>query len=193
MPVFFLLLRRQLLILHLQLHSLVHILAFAEPENQIVTLFHTLCSHPGFLVKFCELIRPFFRIFRFFIFFQRLDLLLNRRVLRPQNLISQDMPVRIFRRHLNKFIVIINRLIDISRLQCKCTETACNLSASFCAVISNAEHIIAFLVVFNLFINITDLNKHGSIPHSAPVNHIRYICRFAICAVFHKLKHLFCF
>ena len=191
--IFFLLGRCQRFVLHFKFHRLIYILPFAEPENKVITFFQTFSSHAGFLIEFCQFICPLFDILRFLKLFQSLDLLLNRRALLPQNLIAQDILIRIFRRDLHKIIVIIYRFINIARLQRKRTEAADNFSAALGTVISNIKYVIAFLIFLVLFIYVTDLDQHGSISYSAPVNCIRYIRSFSICAVFHKLKHLFCF
>ena len=60
--IFLLLGRRQRLILHLQFHSLIYILSLTKPEDQIITLFQTLCRHARFLIKLCQFICPFLYI-----------------------------------------------------------------------------------------------------------------------------------
>ena len=47
---FLLLGRRQRLVLHLQFHCFINILAFTEPEDQVITFLETFCCHASFLV-----------------------------------------------------------------------------------------------------------------------------------------------
>ena len=191
--IFFLLGRGQRLILHLQLHRLIDILPFAEPEDKVVTFLQTFCSHACFLIQLCKLISPLFNILRFLELFQRLDLLLHRRSLRTQNLVSQDILVRILGCDLHKIIVIIDSLVYISRLNRKRTQTIEHLTATFRAVIGDSEDTIALLILSIFFINIADIHQHGHIAHPFPINLIRCLGRLVVCAVFHKFKHLFCF
>ena len=79
--------RCQRFILHLQLHRLVDILSFTEPEDQIVTFFQTLCGHSRLMITLCQLIRPLFYILRLLKLFQRGDLLGKRRSLCSEDLI----------------------------------------------------------------------------------------------------------
>ena len=48
--IFFLLKRRQWLILHLKFHRQVYILSFAEPKNQVITFFQTFRSHSRLII-----------------------------------------------------------------------------------------------------------------------------------------------
>ena len=121
-----------------------------------------------------------------------MDLLLDRSTLCTENLIFQNMLIRIFWSDLNKFIIIINRFIHIPCLQCKRTQTGNDLSAPFRTMIGNIKNFITLLIVPVLLINITDIRQHRRITNSSPVNRIRNCCGFSVCTVFHKFKHLFC-
>ena len=179
--VVFLLLRRcKLLVLHLQFHSFVYILSLAEPENEIITFLQTLRCHARFLVQFCQFVRPLFNIFGLLILLERFDLLLNGRSLRPQNLISQNILIRIFGGYLYEIIIIINRLIYIPSLEGKRTESADDLAAPLGTAVSEIQHVITFLIFFVLFINITDICQHRRIADTFPVDRVRYICGFSV-------------
>ena len=176
-PVIFLLLgRRKRLILHLQFHCLIYILAFTEPEDQIITLFQTLGCHSGFLIQFCQFISPFFNIFRLLKFFESLNLLFDRCSLCPQDLIAKDILIWIFRSNLHKIIVEVNSFIHISRLQCKSTQAIDNLPASFRTAVNVIKHLIAFLIFPVFLIYIADIHQHRNIAHFPPVNLVRQFC-----------------
>ena len=136
--VFFLLGRSQRFVLHLQLHSLIYILSFAEPEDKVVALFQAFCRHARFLIQFCQFIRPLFDVLCFFKFFQCFYLLFDRCSLCAKYLIPEDVLIWILRRNLHKIIVIVYRFIYISRLNSQCTKMIDYLTASFRTVISES-------------------------------------------------------
>ena len=56
--------------------------------------------------------------------------------------------------------------------------------------VSKAQYIITFLILFILFIDLTDICQHPCVADSLPVDRIRNLRRLPIRAVLHKLEHL---
>jgi len=56
-----------------------NIFALSEPHNQIIASINTFLLLSGTIIKFCKLIGIFFRVFFLIIFFQNLNLILDRR------------------------------------------------------------------------------------------------------------------
>ena len=189
--ILFLLRRSQRLILHLQLHRLIYILSFAEPKDKIITLLQTFCRHACFLVQLRQFISPFFNIFRLLILLKRFDLLLDRCSLRTENLISQDILIRVFRRDLNKIVIIIDRFIYISSFNRQCTKAADDLPAPLRTAVSKIQHLISLLILFILFIDLTDICQHSGISDPLPVDQVRDFRCLSVCTVLHKFEHLF--
>ena len=102
------------------------------------------------------------------------------------------MLIRILGRNLHKIIVIVYCFVNISCLDSQRTQLIDNFPAALRTVISNPQNIITLLIFFIFLIYIADIHQHRNIAYSLPVNFIGYCCRFAVCAIFHKLKHLFC-
>ncbi len=182
----------QRLIFHLEFHSLIDIFSFIKPQDQIVTFFQTLCRQACLLVQFCQFISPLFDILCLFESFQSLNLLVDRRSLRTQDLITENKFIRILRRNLLKVIIIINCFIYILRLQCQCTKLVNDFPASFRTMISNIQDIITLLIITVFFINIADICQHLRIAHPLPVYAICNLRSLTKCTVLHKFKHLFC-
>ena len=189
--ILFLLGRSQRLVLHLQFHRLIHILPFTEPEDKIIALLQALCRHTGLLVQFRQLIRPLFNILRLLILLKSLDLLLDRSSLRAEDLVFQYILIRVFRRDLNKVVIIINSFVHILCLDRQGTEAADDLPAPLRTAVSKVQHFISLLILFVLFIDLTDICQHSGIADSLPVDLIRDLRRLPVCTVLHKFEHLF--
>lgn len=121
-----------------------------------------------------------------------MDLLLDRSTLCTENLIFQNMLIRIFWSDLNKFIIIINRFIHIPCLKCKRTQTRNDLSAPFRTMIGNIKNFITLLIVPVLLI--ISLTFASIVVLRTLLQSIvsSNCCGFSVCTVFHKFKHLFC-
>ena len=88
--------------------------------------------------------------------FQRFNLLFDRCTSRSQDLIAQNVLIRILRCHLNKLFIIIKCFIYISEAKCKKSQLVNNLSASVCPIVNNLQYIITLAVLPCFFINVSD-------------------------------------
>ncbi len=64
------------LMLRFQLHRLLYIFPFPEPQDQLITLIHAFGFLTGFMVELCKLKSPFFLVIPPFILLKYLDALL---------------------------------------------------------------------------------------------------------------------
>ena len=58
---------------HLKLHGLLHILSLAEPQDQVITLFHTTACKTYSVIEVCQLIAPLLYTFSLLKLFEHTD------------------------------------------------------------------------------------------------------------------------
>ena len=111
--------------------------------------------------------------------------------MRTEDLIPQNILIRIFGCDLDKIIIVIDRLIYIPCFDRQRTEAADNLPASLRTAVSKIQHLISLLILFILFIDLTDICQHSGISDPLPVDQVRDFRCLSVCTVLHKFEHLF--
>ena len=198
--ILFLLQWSQWLVFHLQLHRFVNILAFTEPEDQIITFFQTLRSHPRFFVSLCQLICPLFYILCFLKLFQCTDLLIDRSSSRISTndilkYTDSDPLVQPVRTHHNSRLL----LPDFLSLSQECTSDIISFYFPlFCDKqplehqnFSGKSRIFSYiLLTFNSMF--TFLTRFQSILSaiSAALLYAPFSISFSICSVFNLYSYL---
>ena len=184
--------RGQRLDLHLQLHGLAHILALAEPQNQIVALLHALGKLSVLIVKFCQLISPLLLIFPALILLQNRDLILDGSASALVNLVFQHVAAQIVRRDLHKLLVQIHRLVVILHLHRQLCHLVYNHTSNGRAVISDIQNLIAVLITFRIFVGFRHFHQKAHITDLSPVDGVRNLRRRLIIFPVQLLFQLFC-
>ena len=114
--IFFLLQRCQRFVLLLQLHCLVDILAFGEPQNQVIAFSKALFSASRFVIQCSQFIGPLLDVFDPLEISQCLDLVIKRKAFCLLNLVTQNILIRILRRQIDILFIAILRFIGIAEL-----------------------------------------------------------------------------
>ena len=192
LAVLFLLGSSQRLNLPLQLHGLAHILALAEPQNQVVALLHTLGKLTVLIIKLRQLVSPLLLIFPALILLQNRDLILQRRASALVNLILQHISAQIMGRNLHELLVKLHRLIVIFHPDRDLRHLVYNHTANGRAVISNIQNLIAVLKTFRIFVGFRHFHQKAHIADLSPVDGVRNLRRRLIIFPVQLLFQLFC-
>ena len=131
---------------HLQFHGFHHIFAIAEPQDQLVALFHAAGGQPHPVVEIGQLIGPFFPVIPLLQFLQHTDALFQAHLLGLVKLVLQNIAARILRGHLYEFFVVFQRLHELFCLDAEFAERIADGPAAGSPLVGQQQHILRVLI-----------------------------------------------
>ena len=180
LSVFFLLIRTERLIKHLQFQCLLYIGAVTKPQDQLITCLDTLVRHTGLMIQICQFKCPFLCIFLLLQFTQDSNLFRNRFAFCTAQMIAQDVFECIVRRNLNKFIIILLCLVKLLGLNCNLSQSINNLLSNRRSVICHEKQFFTILITPVLLVDLPDQHQRIHIAHLSPIDPISDLRRCRI-------------
>ncbi len=163
----------QRLMEHLQLHGLYHILALAEPQNQLIAFLHTAGNQPHPVIEIGQLIGPFLPVIPLLQLLQHADALLQAHLLGLIELVLQNEAARIPGGHPHEFLVVIQGLHEVLCLDAELAERVADSPAAGPALIGQQQHVLRVLIAPIYLVYIAYGTEHHHALHPAPVDGVR--------------------